>query len=94
MKKDIDTEWFLEKIRAHPFNAGEKWGRSFGTARQLAALMTNQVGEQMDIASLTRMLKGERNMSLSEAVQISTILEVPLEEIAERALGTKLKKRR
>jgi hypothetical protein len=78
----IDTQWFMRKIEMS----------SYGSGRRLALKMVNRQGKTMDQASLVRMLNGERDMSLHEAIQLSELLNVPLSEIAERALGQRVRK--
>lgn len=49
--------------------------------------MVNRLGKPMDQASLQRMLKGERDISLYEAYQLSELLGIDLTTIAAKALN-------
>lgn len=79
-KSKIDTAWFLIQI--------DESGLSI---RELAGRMVNRQGKPMDRGNLWRLLHGTstREMTVSEAVQFSEILEISLDEIARRALGKK-----
>lgn len=70
----VDTNWLLEKIRQS----------EHGTVSALASKMTNKVGKKMHHSILLRIVKGERDISLADTVQLAELLGVSLEEIAKR----------
>ena len=74
MKKlPIDTKWFRALLDQRKTNI-----------RQVALKMRGLEG-RLDYASVHRMLTGKRAMTVSEALQLSRILEVDVEEIVHRA---------
>lgn len=77
----VDTEWFLETIRQSEHR----------TVSALASKMTNKVGKKMHHSILLRILKGERDLSLSDAYQLKTLLKLSWEDI-ERRTGVRNKK--
>lgn len=79
-----DKWWFKKKIDE------SVWG----SARQLAMVIKGRGRNgRMDHASLSRMLSGDREMLLSEAVELSELLGVPLDEIVRHALPGRKKTR-
>lgn len=76
MKKHrIDTQWFLLKIEAAGY-----------TMHSLAPKLSGR-NKTLDYASLYNLIHGRRAMSLLEAYELAEALDLPLEEIARRALG-------
>lgn len=74
MKRKVDTDWFMERIRE------SRWGSQM----QLAPEITDRRGNPLDQPELSRMLRGQREMQMSEAAQLSKLLGVPLAEIFRR----------
>lgn len=71
----VDTQWFNEMIRMNGFKS----------KRELAEKLKNSEGKPLDPAALSRLLHGERQMSLIEAKQLSTLLNAPYVEIVRHA---------
>lgn len=74
-KHPIDTAWFLARIEEKDLSI-----------HAIAPKMSGR-NSTLNYASLHLMLHGQRAMSLAEAVQLAEILELPLEDVARRALG-------
>lgn len=72
---EIDTSWFVRLIKES----------RFGSLRQLAPKLRARSGKPMDVAALSRMLSGEREMVLDEARQLANLLGVPMGEVIRRA---------
>lgn len=73
----IDTPWFFEQMKAKGY-----------TLQRLAPLIPNQRGKPMDHAMLSRMLNGEREMGVKEAARLAELLEVSIDELVRRAIGS------
>lgn len=71
----IDTDWFVRRIQES----------EHGSLRRLAAKMRNRQGEPMNIAPVSLMLRGKREIVLSEARQLADLLGVPMGEVIKRA---------
>lgn len=78
----IDSDWFVRKIQESPY----------GSIRSLAPAMKCRSGKKMDHPMLSRMLSGERAMLLTEAVQLSELLGVSLDQIVAHVVKPKGKR--
>lgn len=70
----IDTEWFHAQIT-----------RQFGSLRRFAPLMRTRGGKPLLQSGLTRLLRGEHEMLVSQAAELSRLLQVPIVVIIEKA---------
>lgn len=76
MKKHrIDTAWFLSRIEAAGYSMNS-----------LAPKLSGR-NEAMNYASLYNLIHGDRAMSFDEAVELSEILGVGLDEMKRRVKG-------
>lgn len=66
---DIDTDWFMKQIAATP------WGSQSGFAKALG----------IDQPTLSRMLRGERDMKMMEAAMFARLFDVSLVEVYRRS---------
>jgi hypothetical protein len=71
----MDGDWFNEQIK-----------KKYGSQRRFAPLLVARSGRPMDQAALSRMLNGEREMTVHEAVQIAKLLRVRLALVISKAL--------
>jgi hypothetical protein len=79
----MDTQFFLDAI-----------ARSrFGSQRELARHMKSHRGSPMGPPALTRLLYGERLMTVDEAAQLADLLELDLAEVVRRALARPRRKK-
>jgi len=75
VRRKIDKDWFTERI------AESQWG----SQRQFVPnIETRPSGSPMRVEAWTRMMAGEREMTLFEAVQIADLLDVSLKDIVFR----------
>ena len=70
----VDTEWFKEQI-----------AESGHSLRTLAPKLKNKLGKPMDIHALSKLINGERDMSVSDAVQLAHAFAVDVREVIKRA---------
>lgn len=77
----IDTDWFFQKIEES----------EHCTALVLAKKMTNRQGNKMDHTILSKLLNGQRKMSVDDAVQIANLLDLDVKDVIKKA-GYKLKR--
>ncbi len=73
----IQSEWFLARIK-----------KRYGSLRKFVTHLESRQGKTMDVSAFSRVLSGERSLSLEEAVQVAKLLGVSVVEIAKR-LGIK-----
>lgn len=71
---EIDTAWFIRRIEGLDLSL-----------RKIAPLIRGRSGKSLDVAAVSLMLRGLREISLSEARQLANILEVPMSEVIKRA---------
>ena len=53
--------------------------------RQFAQKMRNSQGRVMDVATLSRIVSGERELTLNETVQIANLFGLDVREVIKRA---------
>lgn len=70
----IDTDWFKDRI-----------AKSGNSLRSLAPKLKNKQGRPMDVHSLSKLINGERDMTVHDAVQFAKAFEVDVREIIKRA---------
>jgi hypothetical protein len=78
----IDSEWFMRKIQES----------HHGSIRNLAPHIKCRSGKKMDAPMLSRMISGERAMLLTEAVQLSELLDLSLDQIVAHVAKSKGKR--
>lgn len=71
----IDTAWFHQRVQES----------RHGSLRVLGEIMVNRLGCPMGISNLSRMLAGERTMTVSEARQLADLLGVSLRAVIEHS---------
>ena len=74
----IDTAWFKEQI-----------AESGNSLRSLAPKLKNKLGKPMDVRTLSELINGTTDMTVSDAVQLSRVFGVDVREVIRRA-GFKL----
>ena len=70
----VDTKWFKLKI--------EESGHSL---RTLAPKLKNKLGKPMDIHALSKLINGQRDMSVSDAVHLAEVFGCDVREVIKRA---------
>lgn len=73
-----NKDWFVELIN-----------RKHGSMRSLAKKMKNSQGNTLDIASVSKMLNGKRPLTVHEAQQLSSLLDMNMSELLRQS-GIKL----
>lgn len=53
----------------------------FGSHRKFAPHIISRVGKPLDHAQLSRLLRGERDMTIREAKQLADLLDVPILDV-------------
>jgi hypothetical protein len=76
-----DKEWFLSRIKDSPY----------GSVRQFAKAINGEHGS-IDHTMISKILSGDRSISLWEAMQFAELLGVSLDEIAKRIYPKKPKR--
>lgn len=71
----IETDWFIERIKES----------GYGSLRSLAPKIRGKLGKRLDVAALSLMLRGKREIKLGEARQLADLLMVPMGEVIRRA---------
>ncbi len=76
----IDTKWFKDQISRSLHGEYAK-----GSVRGVARLMRDRHGREFDVATLSRLINGKRQMQIHEAKQLAEIFCVSLNEVLKRA---------
>lgn len=70
----IDTQWFRERIRSSRYRS----------LRSLAKVMSGR-NKDLNISSLSLMLRGKRLMLARTVADLANLLDIPVAEILRRA---------